>query len=334
VALVAATLAAATLAAGCSGAGSGNQAAGSTTVTVAALHGADTAPLFIAIKDGKFARAGLDIKIRSYSTVADELNALSAGRVDIAAGDYVNFFAKVASSSKPYLSIIADAYDASSGVMEVLTYPGSGINTPLQLLHETIGTTEPVPGFSASGNKPYNLDMLATESVLEGDGVTPGQLTEIKWKPYATGADLVTALADHKVSAILVEEPYIYDAESSLGAVPVLDSCSGATANLPLYGYFATKAFVHDRGSAVRTFVRVLDRAQVAAASPGPVRSQLASEPGMTFGSSNAMETASLVTLGTYPSILNAASVQRVANLMFNFEMLAPAISVSRLIVK
>jgi NitT/TauT family transport system substrate-binding protein len=323
VALAVAALTAAPLAAGCSGSGSGNNTSGTTTIRVAAVDGVDTAPLFIANKDGAFARAGLNIKIQKYATVADELGALSNGDVDIAVGDYVDFFSKVAKSPKAYLSVVADAYNAGPGVMEVLTLPGSGISTPQQLVHHTIGTTEPQGGYPVSGSKPYNLDMLATESVLQSDGVSASNIT---WKPYATGAELISALKNHQVGAILVEEPYIYEAESTLGAVPVLDSCSGATANLPLSGYFATSAFAHDRSSAVHTFVKVLDRAQVAAAEPGPVRAQLSSEPGM------GMKTASLVTLGTYPSTLNAASVQRVSSLMFDFEMLTHAIGVGRLI--
>jgi NitT/TauT family transport system substrate-binding protein len=327
VALAIATVTLAPLAAGCGGSGSGNRPTGTTTIRVAAVDGVDTAPLFIAIKDGAFARAGLNIDIKPYSSVGEELDALSSGDVDIAAGDYVDFFKKVSRESKPYLSIIADGYDASSGVMEVLSLPTSGISTPQDLLHKTIGTTLG-QGYPASDKLPYNLDTLATDSVLESDGYTPGQLGEIHWQAYSTGTDLIDALKDGKVSAILVEEPYIYDAESQLGAVPIIDSCSGATADLPLSGYFSTMAFQHNSPSAVRTFVRVLHAAQKSAALPGPVRIQLNSEPGMS------MQAASLVTLGTYPSTLNAASVQRVANLMFDFDLLHPAISVSSLIDK
>jgi len=137
---------------------------------------------------------------------------------------------------------------------------------------------------------------------------------------------LIDALASHRVSAILVDEPLIFQAESRLGAYAVLDSCSGATANLPLSGYFALSAFVQHSAEELSAFRRVLLQAQEAAVLPGPVRVQLASDPGMS------MQSASLVTIGSYPTSLNAASLQRVADLMFNFEVLPRALKVRSMI--
>ena len=137
-------------------------------------------------------------------------------------------------ASRPDLRIVADGYHAAPGVMEVLTLPNSGITTPQDLEGKTIGTTEPqvIP---VQKGVPYSLETVATQSVLENDGVNPAR---VKWKPLPSG-DLINALADRQVNAILIQEPYIYEAESRLGAIEVLDSCSGATASLPLSGYFA-----------------------------------------------------------------------------------------------
>jgi NitT/TauT family transport system substrate-binding protein len=311
------------LAAGCR---VGNSASGqpvvNATITVAAIRGVDNAPLYIAARNGTFSRAGLDVRIRTYQTVADELRALSNGKIDIAAGDYVDFFSMVSKTKRPFLSIVADGYHAAPGVMEVLTYPGSGITTPGGLAHRTVGTPEP-QGIPVSGSKPYSLETLATDSVLGNDGVNPSL---IKWKPMPEGS-LIKALSTHKVAAILVQEPLIFQAET-LGAVVVLDSCSGATANLPLSGYFATSSFVHKHALALGEFRSALQRAQAGAVLPGPVRAQLATDPSMN------MQSASLVTIGSYPTSLNAASLQRVADLMFNAEMLGHALSVSGMIAR
>jgi NitT/TauT family transport system substrate-binding protein len=313
--------AALSLVAGCQTSSSSAGAGSATTIKVAAIRGVDNAPLYIAWKDGAFARAGLHVEIRSYDSVADELQALSKGNVDVAAGDYVDFFALVAKSSRPYLNIVADGYHASPGVMEVLTYPGSGIMTAANLEHRTVGTPTP-QGIPFSSAKPYSLETLATQSVLTNDGVDP---TTITWKAMPAGS-LINALANHKVAAILVQEPYIFQAESKLGAVPVLDACSGATANLPLSGYFALSSYVHGHPPVVSAFQHVLRQAQKSAVLPGPVRKQLATDPGMK------MRSASLVTIGDYPTTLNAASLQRVADLMFNFEMLSHALQVRSMI--
>ncbi len=310
------------LAAGCrvGGAASGHPVQNA-TITVAAIRGADNAPLYIAARNGTFRQEGLDVQIRTYQSVADELQALSNGKIDIAAGDYVDFFSIVSKTKRPFLSIVADGYHAAPGVMEVLTYPGSGVTTPKSLMHRTVGTpaAQRIP---ASPSKPYSLDTLATDSVLTNDGVDP---TQVKWKPMAE-SDLIGALKSHTVGAILVQEPYIFQAESELGAVVVLDSCSGATANLPLSGYFATASFVHKHALALGEFRSALQRAQEAAVLPGPVRHQLATDPTMN------MQSASLVSIGSYPTSLNAASLQRVADLMFTSEMLGHALSVSAMI--
>ena len=316
-------LAAAALAAGCSAAGaSPGSPAGTVTVTVAATPGVDDAPLYLAVKDGSFKSAGLDVSIKHYQSVGQEVQALADGKVDIAAGDYVDFFWEEANSHLN-LRVVADGYHAAPGVMEVLTLPGSSIATPQDLEHKTIGTPEPqVIPVVQKGGVPYSLETVATQSVLDNDGVDPARVT---WKPLPSG-DLIKALSDHQVSAILVQEPYIYEAESRLGAVEVLDSCSGATASLPLSGYFATGAFAHKNADALEDFRSALERAQAAAVQPGPVEGVLAHDSGMS------METASLVTIGAYPTSLDAASLQRVADLMFNFGVLGQTLNVAGMV--
>jgi len=317
-------LAVAALAAGCqtAGAGSGTSAAGGSTITVAAAPGVDDAPLYLAFKNGTFASAGLNVRIVSYPSVGQELRALANGTADIAAGDYVDFFYAEANNSRLNLRIVADGYHAAPGVMEVLTLPSSGITTPQGLEGKTIGTTEPqvIP---VKNGVPYSLETVATQSVLENDGVDSAR--QVKWEPLPSG-DLITALEDHQVNAILVQEPYIYEAESRLGAIEVLDSCSGATASLPLSGYFALGSFASKNPDALEDFRSALQRAQAAAALPGPVENVLARESGMN------METASLVTIGDYPTSLNAASLQRVAGLMFSLGTLQRTLNVASMV--
>jgi NitT/TauT family transport system substrate-binding protein len=310
-------------AAGCQAAGPGSDssATGTSTFTVAATPGVDDAPLYLAFKNGLFAKAGLNVVIRTYPSVNKELQALADGHVDVAAGDYVDFFYAEA-TKRLSLRIVADGYHAASGVMEVLTLPNSGITTPQDLENKTIGTTEPQLIPMQKNDVPYSLETVATDSVLDNDGVP---LNAVRWKPLPAG-DLINALFDRQVNAILIQEPYIYEAESELGAVEVLDSCSGATASLPLSGYFAAASFASKNPDEVAVFRSVLQRAQADAALPGPVESVLAHESGM------GMETASLVTIGDYPTSLNAASLQRVAGLMFSFDVLGQALNVASMV--
>lgn len=312
----AATLAVAGLAAGCS---SGSGAASATgTITVAAIKGVDTAPLYAGnLPGGTFARTGLHVKIDTFTSVRAEISALRAGKVDVAAGDYVDFL--YSQSIHPGLEIVADGYHAAPGVMEVLTLPNSGITTPRQLLGRRVGTPEGqvVP---ATHGHPYSVETLAAWSVLTGDNIDP---TKINWDPMPAGR-LVRALKTHQVSAIVAQEPYIYDAESQLGATEVFDACSGPTADLPLTGYFTTRTYARQNTPLLRAFQSELDQAQAKAILPGPVRTVLADD-GMT-------KSAALMTMGAYPTTLNPASPSRVEQLMFSFELLGHALNINAMI--
>jgi NitT/TauT family transport system substrate-binding protein len=138
----------------------------------------------------------------------------------------------------------------------------------------------------------------------------------------------LTALRTGQLKAILVSEPYIYLAESQLGAVQVLDAASGSTANLPLSGYVATEAWVKSNGAAVAAFKSALAQAQANAAMAGPLQQTLRTSAGMS------QEEAAMVTIGTFPTSTNANELDRVTRLMIEASLLkVPPPNVRRMIV-
>jgi NitT/TauT family transport system substrate-binding protein len=139
---------------------------------------------------------------------------------------------------------------------------------------------------------------------------------------------LLDALKSHQVDAILATEPTIYAAESQLGAVPVLDACTGATANLPLYGYFTNKAYADRNPGAVKAFRGALERAQAQASMAAPLQTALTKSAGLK------PQTAALVTFGSYPTTLSAPNIQRVVNLLFFFNALGTTLKVPSLVFK
>jgi NitT/TauT family transport system substrate-binding protein len=317
------------LASACQATGSAatGQAPSGTSITVGVVPGADNAPLRVAVNDGLFSQHGLNVTIKTYSSLAPEFQALTSGQIDVAAGDYVDFFYEQA-IGKASLHLIADGYDATSGIMEVLTLPGSGVTTPSDLAGKTVATPPaqlipPTGGNSyAHDNVPYSLETLATESVLQSDGVSPSSVT---WKPTPP-QDMISELASGQVSAILATEPLILQAQSQLGAVELLDSCSGETANLPLSGYFSLASYNRAHASDVAAFQAALSTAQASSAMRGPVQSVLPGFAGITA------QDAALVTLGTYPTFLNVGQVQRVAGLMYDSGMISNPLSVSSML--
>jgi NitT/TauT family transport system substrate-binding protein len=323
-AVAVAGLSALLLAAGCSsgsGGSSTSQAGG--TITVAAVPGVDNVPLFLAQQKGLFRSAGLNVEIRKYTTVNAEVQALASGQVDVAAGDYGPFLFAESQQKTAGIKIVADGYDAGSGVLEVLTLPGSNITSPEQLESKTIAAPDTALLSSGQGQatttegKPDSLETAAATSVLGSFGVDT-----VTWDPMKPSAE-VSALRRHQVPAILVGEPYIYQAESQLGAVEVFDACSGATATLPLSGYFAMGTWASQHAGTLANYRSVLQQAQTDSALAGPVESVLP-----RYADISASE-AAVLTIGTYPSSTNVGSLQRVSQLMFDEGMLTNPVNIN-----
>ena len=293
----------------------------SDTITIAAVPGVGNAPLYLAQKEGLFAAAGLkNVEIKSYASESAELNALQNAKVDIAASDYGNIFYQQSQSSD--LRILADGYDAGAGVLEVLTLPGSSIQSPLDLANQKIGVPNDnvLTGLQGSGH-PISLDAAATTQVLSN--YLGNAALSVQWDPMSQQQE-VKALEQHRLKAILVGEPYIYEAESQAGAIEVLDACSGSTASLPLSGYVAMNAWVKDNPAAVADFQQALAKAETDAAMTGQVQQLLPAATGISA------QDADLITIGSYPTTTSVIALQRVVRLMSNYDMLrlghAPAV--------
>lgn len=286
----------------------------SSTITIAAVPGVDNAPLYLAKKDGLFAAAGLtNVVIKSYSSDSAELSALQGAQADIAASDYGSIFYQQAQSHD--LRILADGYDAGAGVLEVLTLPGSSITSPLGLANQKIGlpSDSVLSGLQGTGN-PVSLDAAAATQVLSN--YLGNEALSVQWDPMPEAQE-VRALEQHRLKAILVGEPYIYQAESQVGAVEVMDACSGSTASLPLSGYVAMSAWVKDNQAAVADFQQALAKAQNDASLTGQIQRLLPSATGMSA------QDADLITIGSYPTSTSALDLERVVRLMTNFNMIS-----------
>jgi NitT/TauT family transport system substrate-binding protein len=320
-AALAAGLGAVALVAGCS---SGSHMAGTgpvnATVTIGTVPGIETVPLFLASHQGLFRSSGLTVSIRDFGSVNTELQALASGKINIASGDYGPFLYASDQGRPKGIRIVADGYDAGPGVLEVLTLPGSGISSPQQLEGKAIASPD-TADLATSPGTPDSLATAATTSVLRGYGI---DMATVTWKPMAESAE-ITALRQHQVQAILVTEPYIYQAESQLGAVEVLDACSGPTAGLPLAGYFTTASWAQNDGTALIDFKEALGQAQSDAALSGPVQDALPGFTGMTK-----LE-AAVVTVGTYPDTTDASDVQRVSSLLSDQGILRTPLTVGNI---
>jgi NitT/TauT family transport system substrate-binding protein len=279
-------------------------------VVIAAVPGVSDAAIYLAQKDGLFAAEGLQhVRIENLTNQAAVVNALQHGQADIAASDYGNTF--YAQSQSPNLRILADGYDATAGSLEVLTLPGSSITSPAGLTNTnvTIGmpSDDVVTALKGISGKPASLDQAAAIQVLKN--FVGNAAGSVKWKSESQQQE-VRDLGSHKLQAILVSEPYIYQAESKLGATEVLDAFSGETAGLPLLGYVALNAWVGQNPGAVSDFQAAIAKAQADASLAGQVQGVLHSAAGMS------VQDADLITVGTYPTSTSIENLQSVVLLM------------------
>jgi len=315
------------LLAGCSAFGgssaSGSAPAGS-SITVAAVPGVGDAPLYVAWRQGLFQQHGLTVHLRSYQTMRQVMDALGSGQADVAVGDYADFFYEQEVDTSAPMVLLSDGYDAVPNIMDVVVSPGSRITTPRDLRGKRIGTAQPqVMPYSATATTPYSIDTVAASSALDNNGVQPNL---VKWVPMPA-SQLVNALRTHRVDAILVTEPQIFQAESEIGARTILDACSGQTVNLPLDGYFAPRSFAEKNQSALLAFRSVMTRAQADAVQPAPLETVFTHYAGMN------RQTAALITVGQYPTAVKVTSLQRVADLMSFYGALIRPLAVSRMLL-
>lgn len=299
----------------------GTGASGPQQVTVAVVPGIDNAPLSVGVENGLFQQHGVHVTVVSYKSLDAEIQAVSKGQAQIAAGDYTGFLYKQATSPPAgQWRLIADGYDATANSMAILTLPGSGITTPQQLQDLKGGVAAPAAdAIRYSTTRPYNLQTLAADQVLRNDGVSP---SSVGWRQMPP-SEMIGALHSGQVKAILTTEPYILQAEEKLGAVEVADVSSGVTSGLPMSGYFSLESYAKAHASTVSAFQAALSQAQAECAQRGLVQGTLSRQAGLSTSE------ASLVALGTYPESLNVGQVQRVATLMYDAGMTSSPVNVS-----
>jgi NitT/TauT family transport system substrate-binding protein len=135
------------------------------------------------------------------------------------------------------------------------------------------------------------------------------------------------ALQNGSIDAAFMTEPYLSQSRKTFGARALIDTMSGPTADLPVGGYVSSPKFVTGDPKTLAAFDRAMAKAQAAAADRALVGQML---PTYVHGLSPAV--AQSITLGAYPVALDAAQLQRVADLMTQFGVLPSHFDVQQLL--
>jgi NitT/TauT family transport system substrate-binding protein len=318
------------LAAGCSNGGGGGTPV-SATVTVAAVPGVNDAPLWLAQEKGLFTAEGLHVKINTVDSDAAAIAEVENGQAQIAASDYGNIVARQAISNlqthKGQLHLLADGYDAGTGNVEILVRDSSDpITNPAELKGKTIGipseltidtpatgsvsATNTAPPTTVRAGYPSSLDAVAASQDLSNYLLDVSLV--VNWKPMPEQQE-INELASGQVPAVLLTQPYVYEAEAKFGAIELTDAFGGQTASMPLSGYVSLYSWAKGNSAAVADFTSALDSANSRASTMGPIQDVLQTSP-----ISLTKAYADMASLGTYPTAVSSDEIERVTQLMTN----------------
>lgn len=301
------------LASGCGGSGSSAtefEALEKTKIKVGVLPIVDTAPVYVGIENGVFAAEGLTVEPVVLNQSTDALPMLRQGELDFAFGNYVNFF-KAHAADKAELRVQAEGYQTTPGVFVIAAMPDSSVRSPEDLAGKKVGV-----------NILDNISTLTTNEALRAYGVDPGSI-KYKVVPFP---DLEQALESRSVAAAFLVEPFTSHAQQRLGVRIVMDNASGPTADFPVGGYFSAEEFAKDNPQTAAAFRRAMQKAQALAAERRKVEEVLPTYTKID------PKTASMITIGTFPTSLNSTRLQRVADLMHRQGMLEEELDVRTII--
>lgn len=290
--------------------GSGKTAAApeKATINVGTMPIIDTAPLELAIENGFFADEGLEVNTQTIQGGADGIPKLQSGSLDISFANYVSAFLAHGKGTK--MQVAAEAYNAGEGVLQVTALPDSGIREPSDLAGATVAV-----------NTLENVGTLTVKSILKTHDVDPSRVDFVE-KPFP---EMVSALESGSVDAAWMVEPFISQAKTTLGAHQVLDSASGATEGFPIAGYVTTQKFQQANPKTVAAFQRAIQRGQRLAHDRAEVEEIIPTYTEID------PEIAAIATIGEYPTTIEATRLQRVPDLMREFDVLDQQLNAAQL---
>ena len=283
-----------------------------TELTIGLLPLIDVAPMYIGIEEGLFEREGLTIDIQDVQGGAAAIPAMVAGELDVTMGAYPSTMTGVANGLD--LRIIAECNRGAPDFTNFVARPDSGLE----------GDPAALEGRKVALNTFATIAELTARSVIEDAGGDYSKVEAVE-VPFP---EMVPTLERGEVDAIFAVEPFDTIAQESLGAEVVSDAYVGQTEALPVAGYFVTDNFATNFPNTVAAFQRALIAAtDIAAQDPDRVVEVLP-----TYSSLDA-EAAATVTQPEFVARVDRDEIQRIVDLMVEFEFLEEPIELDEIVV-
>jgi len=308
------------LSAGCGGPSASPKPSGleKTTLTVGSVPVADEAGLYIAEDEGLFKAEGLNVTIDSIVSSADATKGQNDGTYDITAGNSVSYIQDQV-TGQSNLEIIAEGSLMQPGTQALYTLPGSPVKNVTDLKGKRIGV-----------NARNNIGTLLISSVLEEYGMSP---REVHFVPV-NFPQMGEALKQHLIDVAWLPEPFGSADEESMGLQELCDLDQGATANFPVGWYVVTKAWAKKYPRTMAAFLTALREGQQIADTRRDAVEQAMEKLPVPYTVPAGI--AAVMSLETYPLStapdIDRSRVQRVADEMYQFQMLGSQFKVSSML--
>jgi NitT/TauT family transport system substrate-binding protein len=281
-----------------------------TTITVGMLPIQDAAQLKVAIDKGYFAAEGLTVNMQMLGGGAEAVPKLQSGNLDLAVGAWVPFFQAKAGGFP--LHIVADAFQTASGTHQIIVAKDSPIHS-----------VQDLTGKKMAVNAKHNLATLLVQGTLQPQGV---KLDEDKSFVAVPFPNMQAALKNGSVDSAQCVEPFCTLAEQAIGARMIADLGTGPLADFPVGGWVSTESWAKKNPNTEAAFRRAIIKAQ-----KDLTDRQVLAQVLPTYTTINT-QTAAALKAGVYPTSLDAARLQRVADVMKQYGYLDKPIDVKSLV--
>ncbi|GGS89306.1 sulfonate ABC transporter substrate-binding protein [Planobispora rosea] len=270
-----------------------------------------SAPLFIAQEKGFFKEEGLTIKTETIQAPQAVMPKILNGSIDAFLTSYVSLIT-ISDSGAAKLKMLAESQQGAPGINAVMVVKDSPLKEPKDLKGKKIAV-----------NVVKALGEVTISAQLKVHGLTPA---DVKFVPVPF-AEQLAQLKAGTVDAAWLVEPYISAAQKDLGARVLIDTLSGQTEGLPLDGWAATDEWISKYPKTAAAFQRAINKAQQIAATDRQELNKVI--PGFT---QIPAEVASSMAMGTFSTSLNPSRVQRVADLLSEFQIIKNKVDATTLL--
>jgi NitT/TauT family transport system substrate-binding protein len=277
---------------------------------VGVLPVVDVAPFYRALDAGYFTEEGVDVEAVTVQSGPDAVADL--GRtLDVAFSSYPAIL-QAQSDEKADLKIVSPAYTALPGHLELVVPPDGKIQK-----------AEDVPGKRIAITGTGSISDLGVLSQLRSRNLDG---SSISWIPMRM-PDMPGAMRRGEVDGAVLAEPYLTITNNDLHSRPIVDVALGQPGGLPVSGWAARAEDCQQDRDAVDAFVRALrrgidDMGTAAIREPLLVK-YLRIDP----------VTARNVRIAEYTKDIKAGDVQRVADLMKEFNVIKRPLAVQPMLL-